>query len=76
MDIGFGLFTRGQEEEIVAFSNEFSSVTPVIVTQLPALLLGCPKMTQLWKSPGIQADSGAKILVLMEIGQKKQIGEG
>ena len=39
-------------------------------------LLGCPKMTQHWKCSGIRADSGAKILVLMEIGQKNQIDRG
>ena len=29
-----------------------------------------------WKCSGIRADSGAKILVLMEIGQKNQIDKG
>ena len=38
--------------------------------------VGCPKMTQHWKCLGIRADSGAKILVLMEIGQKNQIDKG
>ena len=38
--------------------------------------LGCPKMTQHWKYSGIRADFGAKILVLMEIGQKNQIDKG
>ena len=38
--------------------------------------LGCPKMTQLLKWLAPRADSGAKILVLMEIGQKNQIDKG
>ena len=33
-------------------------------------------MTQHWKFLGIRADSGAKILVLMVIGQKNQIDKG
>ena len=35
--------------------------------------LGCPKMTQLLKCLAPRADSGAKILVFMEIRQKDQI---
>ena len=38
--------------------------------------IGCPKMTQHWKCSGIWADSGAKILVILEIGHKIEIGEG
>ena len=35
--------------------------------------LGCPKMTQHWKCLGIRADSGAKILVILEIGHRIEI---
>ena len=31
-------------------------------------------MTQHWKCSGIRADSGAKILVILEIGHKIEIG--
>ena len=33
-------------------------------------------MTQLWKYLGILADSGAKILVILEIGHKIEIDQG
>ena len=39
-------------------------------------VLGCPKMTQRWKCSAPRADSGAKILVFMEICQKSQIDWG
>ena len=38
--------------------------------------LGCPKMTQHLKCSTPRADSGAKILVFMEISQKNQIDKG
>ena len=42
-----------------------------ISLSLPSL--GCPKMTQHWKCSSIQADSGAKILVILEIGHEIEI---
>ena len=42
--------------------------------EMAAETVGCPKMTQLLKCLAPRADSGAKILVLMEIDQKNEIG--
>ena len=47
---------------------EYSKALIVVLHHHPAgEMLGCPKMTQLWKCSGPRADSGAKILVFMEI---------
>ena len=55
-------------------SSTVTSAGPYPESGTVLQILGCPKMTQHWKCLGIRADSGAKILVILEIGQKIEIG--